>query len=247
MKKLINSFYEAERSFFEALSQESVHIEGLADAYVTGIPTANFNLAVLRHKSIVCIEKFKALYARYQLPWALILPTQVLDQTLEDWLRQNHFMFQERSMALGLSLKDYIASDPKPTLQIRESFLEDWGLPLESAFESTRPFTHLYKHAHARALQNNARFHHFTLHKNGHPVSSLTLSFSGTHARLDDVATQKEYQRRGYAEHLIRHALAFAKTQGATDCFLEASSEGLSLYKKIGFQPLFENTVYCLA
>ena len=40
------------------------------------------------------------------------------------------------------------------------------------------------------------------------------------------------------------YALAGAKKVGVHRCFLESSVEGLGLYEKLGFKPLFKNIIY---
>jgi ribosomal protein S18 acetylase RimI-like enzyme len=63
-------------------------------------------------------------------------------------------------------------------------------------------------------------------------------------ARIHDVGTLPEYQNKGYATQLMKHAINEAINLGADYCFLEASESGLSVYQKLGFKPLFKNNYY---
>jgi len=76
-------------------------------------------------------------------------------------------------------------------------------------------------------------------------VSALTLSLGAGLARLDDIGTVQEYQGQGYATALVHSALAFARAQGARMCVLEASLDGLSIYRKAGFERLFDYRTFC--
>ena len=56
---------------------------------------------------------------------------------------------------------------------------------------------------------------------------------------LEMLATLPVYQGRGYGRQLVNWGLARADQDG-TDCYLEASDEGLSLYRKLGFSEVDE-------
>lgn len=72
----------------------------------------------------------------------------------------------------------------------------------------------------------------------------MTLSLNKGVARIDDVGTLPEFQGKGYATHLMNDVLFTAKQLGADHCFLESSDSGLGIYKKLGFELLFENRIY---
>ena len=52
------------------------------------------------------------------------------------------------------------------------------------------------------------------------------------------------YKKMRHATTLMVAALDYAKKQTIDYCFLEASPDGLALYKRIGFNPLFSNLYY---
>nr|WP_282551034.1 MULTISPECIES: GNAT family N-acetyltransferase [Providencia] len=88
---------------------------------------------------------------------------------------------------------------------------------------------------------------HLVLFADQQPVSTLTMTFNNETARLDDIGTDIQYQGKGLATSLIKHALYLCHQQGIKQCVLESSSEGLSIYKKLGFEPIFNYYSYISA
>jgi GNAT superfamily N-acetyltransferase len=76
------------------------------------------------------------------------------------------------------------------------------------------------------------------------PVTALTLSIAAGIGMLNDVGTHPDHQRKGYASALIAHALNYAQGQGAHICYLEASSSGVTVYEKLGFEKLFRADIW---
>ncbi|EPL3925643.1 GNAT family N-acetyltransferase [Morganella morganii] len=128
-----------------------------------------------------------------------------------------------------------------------------WAEPLEAAFpagendgEDAPDFSIVsdYISYHQRAMANGAELYHAVLLCQGKPVSCITLSLSEYGARIDDLGTVPVYQGNGYATLLLDYALTLCRTRGIRDCYLDASSEGLSLYQKLGFRTLFNYLFY---
>jgi ribosomal protein S18 acetylase RimI-like enzyme len=61
------------------------------------------------------------------------------------------------------------------------------------------------------------------------------------------VATLPELQRRGYAEAVMRHAMAQAQEEaGPKQTVLHATAAGEPLYRAMGFHPITPFVGYCL-
>ncbi|MEX6225135.1 GNAT family N-acetyltransferase [Providencia hangzhouensis] len=69
------------------------------------------------------------------------------------------------------------------------------------------------------------------------PFLTLTLTINEKTARLDDIGTDVQYQGKGLATQL--NMLFSSVISSIEQCVLEASSDGLSIYKKLGFEPIF--------
>lgn len=135
------------------------------------------------------------------------------------------------------------------TINLTNDDLSLWSQPLLTAFGSGNTLhdaiiIQQYEKAHELALQKDCPLYHFALIQNNAPICSLTLTIIVQGARLDDIGTDTKHQGKGYATALIQHALAFAQDKGAEYCALEASSDGLSVYQKLGFKSLWHYHAY---
>lgn len=101
-----------------------------------------------------------------------------------------------------------------------------------------------YAMLHEQALAQNLNLLHFTLYVEGQPLSSLTLTLHQETARIDDMGTERAFQGKGYATHLMQYALQEASRRGARYCYLETSDAGLSVYEKIGFHRVVGNQIF---
>lgn len=69
-------------------------------------------------------------------------------------------------------------------------------------------------------------------------VATATLVLSGRAAGIWNVGTLPEYRHRGVAAAIMRHVLAEARSMGFYSSMLLASSEGLPLYERLGYETL---------
>ncbi|MEK7406435.1 MAG: GNAT family N-acetyltransferase [Acidobacteriota bacterium] len=74
----------------------------------------------------------------------------------------------------------------------------------------------------------------------GNPVSTAATVVAGGAVGLYAVATLPGFQGKGYAEAVVRHALA---ASGIERCVLEATSAGVALYARLGFKPVTRYSV----
>lgn len=83
----------------------------------------------------------------------------------------------------------------------------------------------------------------------GLPIATAaTVSAHGV-IGVYNVATAPDYRRRGYGEAITRHAIDAALREtglpkGSTPVVLQSTSEGLRLYRRMGFQPVTRVLVY---
>jgi ribosomal protein S18 acetylase RimI-like enzyme len=82
-------------------------------------------------------------------------------------------------------------------------------------------------------------------YRDGLPVATAaTVSAHGV-IGLYNVATAPEYRHRGYGEAITRHAIDEAlRSTEATRIVLQSTADGLSLYRRMGFQPVTRVLVY---
>ena len=79
----------------------------------------------------------------------------------------------------------------------------------------------------------------------GRAVSIVTLVIGGGALGVYSVGTLPEYQGRGYAETMIRHALAYGREiTGVGATVLQSTAQGLHLYSRMGYRVVTKFGVY---
>lgn len=243
-----NIFFEAERSFWGALSFESSNVSSDIDLYVSCDNNPLFNFMYVHH--LVNEDSFWNAY-----------------QWMQDRRDYYVIVIHEKCLPFVLTHQSTLTLIPDVTttamiadlstilpVQInsnniqRAAHLLDWLQPLVSAFKiEDADIANQYVNVHRHALSKNVEMYHFVMRVDDEIVTSLTLTLDQKMARLDDIGTMIEQQNRGYATQIIQFAMSFAKSKGAYFCCLEASQNGLAIYQKLGFQILFEyySFVHC--
>ena len=72
------------------------------------------------------------------------------------------------------------------------------------------------------------------------PDLTHTRILRGPQGLIMNVFTERAWRRRGVAEALMRELLAWCREHGVESVVLHASSEGRTLYEKLGFRPTNE-------
>jgi GNAT superfamily N-acetyltransferase len=79
----------------------------------------------------------------------------------------------------------------------------------------------------------------------GAPVTSAAVLLAGGHRYVALVATHPAYQKRGFAEAAMRHALTEAAGKfGELPSFLHASDAGRPIYTRMGYEKVASHTCF---
>ena len=79
----------------------------------------------------------------------------------------------------------------------------------------------------------------------GEPVSTAGVVVAAGAVGVYNVATVPGHQKRGFGEAVIRHALARAREQhGSERSVLQSTSQGLQLYRRMGYSVVTNVAVY---
>jgi len=247
---LFSLYHEMEDYFFTSISEKYHQFSGDACAYFTGVETISLNLFIIKQINAnfdTTLQNGIQFLNFAGLPFSIVFPSEMVSQ-VKNQISAIQFSETYTSIAMQLNIKNYLSMDHTlhSVYEIRctDDYLRDWAMPIGSAFETVPEVMHQYQARHQSAIDTGKQLVHFTLYVNTAPICSLTLSIKNQLARLDDIGTKAGFQRKGYASALIRHALLFAKLQNVTHCFLEASADGVSVYRRAGFSDLFEYTTF---
>lgn len=97
-------------------------------------------------------------------------------------------------------------------------------------------------------FDNQAVFRQFASYVgyvDGEPVSTTALVMGGGAVGVYNVATLPQYQRRGYGETVMRHALAESRREhGVERTILQSTLAGYKLYERMGFRTVTRVGVY---
>ena len=248
LRQQIDEFHQVEHHFFSLISCHQVQLTNLT-LFATGVQASGLNPALVQQIDASFSANLTAchsFYKQHELPWALILPEYFYSDHLKLILDQHEMNLCDTGVAMVRSLNDIPIPTHQSLLTIKEinGDLETWSIPLIHGFESTPEVTGVYTERHKLATRKGSKIHHLSGFIGSTVVCSLTISIATDSARIDDVATMPEYQNRGYATELIHAALNYLNQLNISHCYLEASSSGLSIYQRIGFNELFKNYYY---
>ncbi|MFN7709945.1 MAG: GNAT family N-acetyltransferase [Holosporales bacterium] len=260
MSQLIDFYREAEDYFFRGISSKCLDLYDSARIYMTSCAELNF---IYITKNTNALDKILTegtlFFEQYDLSFDVIIPQELCSPHIINVLYTMDYPQKSKSVSMVIDLDKFLFDqsvnlDHETLIKANNERLNDWMIPLIGAFESTCDICRVYAATHENALKKNINLRHFSMYKTTPrpglipqemPIASITLSMRDTTiARIDDLGTLPEFQRKGYASALMRYALSEAKRLGAHHCFLESSDSGLGVYRKLGFEPLFQNNVY---
>jgi GNAT superfamily N-acetyltransferase len=79
----------------------------------------------------------------------------------------------------------------------------------------------------------------------GRPVTLASVVVAAGAAGVYSVGTLSEFQRRGFAETIVRHALERSRgAVGSEVTILQSTSQGMKLYSQMGYKPVTRFGVY---
>ncbi|EPL9568183.1 GNAT family N-acetyltransferase [Providencia rettgeri] len=245
-------FYQQEDHFWSAICSEVLKVSENTIAYFSELNLPIFNFIYLHQgASLSEFEHAESAFKQQSKPYVLVVHQHELSQ-FEHEIEKRGLIADGESTAMilptsALSLfKEPLSLEVGYQIKQCDKQLNDWAQPLISAFpvdsddeEDDNTVINEYIRYHQRALDKHVNMMHFVLFADEQPVSTLTLTINNKTARLDDIGTDIRFQGKGFATKLIKYALAICNQQGIEQCVLEASSDGLSIYKKMGFEPIF--------
>ncbi|MDW8353380.1 MAG: GNAT family N-acetyltransferase [Bryobacterales bacterium] len=186
-------------------------------------------------------------FAARGLRWALWLWEHRLDRALRsqaDALAARHGLFVASRLPGMLAERIPPSSRPLPELQIR-------GVcgPVERA-----DFCRLVAMAFGLSVESSREIYGleaiwrdgltgFVGYVQGRPVSTAAAMTDACATGLYCVATAPGWERRGYAEAIVRHTLEHALAPGRP-CVLQSTDAGRRLYERMGFRTVTKVTAY---
>lgn len=247
-----NHFYILEDHFSSAISlKQHIFEEGFI-AYIGGIKEAKFNVFLQRRhhqQPEQLISKVKDFFTQNTISgWVYVVPSQFNTISLQNALKDHDLVFDEVSTAMYCSLEPNAQSEIEPVnpliIQSADVNRSGWLNVMLDAFGGTHESIQQYDQALNRAKAKNVDMQHFLGTLERRPVSTITLTFLNDGVKIDNVSTAPTHQRLGYSSQMVQFGMNLSFMKGFTHCVLDASSEGLSIYQRLGFHQIFAYHIY---
>ena len=120
----------------------------------------------------------------------------------------------------------------------------DFGRVRASVFEPRcKHVENFYEKVSTIPSQDRENLKLFVGYIDDEPIASACVFFSDV-AGIYDVSTRPDMQKKGYGSAIFYTVLRFALQNGYKDIVLQASQDGLGIYKRFGFEQICEFNVW---
>ncbi|KTD35191.1 GNAT family N-acetyltransferase [Legionella israelensis] len=172
--------------------------------------------------------------------------TEYTDETLQA-AGFNHDEYDVGMVANLLSLPEYSYPGQLEIKQCEtDADFNDFGEVLSSIFApypEEAQVKRYYQQLHLVPAQDRPDLKLFVGYINGKAVSTAGLFLTDC-AGIFDISTRPEERQKGYGTALFYRALEEAKSLGQQVSVLQASPDGLNIYKRFGFQQIGDFNVW---
>lgn len=231
----------------DAISDDSCYV------FSTGLQSPLINLLIFKKQYVKditpIIDKATRFFAEHKnIPWGINIVDDEYSSNIKNILLEMGFQNICQQYEIDTEIKQINTSNlsEKDIIEVSDAdMLDDWVIPITSAFEAAAQDSKLYLDLSKKAFSSNSnRLKHFILYENDKPISSATLCFFDKIARLDNVATLKEKQGLGYGKKIVQYCTNKSKLAGSNRMVFESSKQGIKLYRKLGFSETGKSYIY---
>lgn len=254
---LSENLREAMRFFGGAHSHGEIRRLAALTLISSGIDYSVFNAAILgsavRGRSIeglgVELKEAEEFYRRRGLPWSFWACEELIDESL--WGRVRDVLDDMNMRHLTTAPGMYAESLHPPSRRLPEMTVR----PVADA-DTRAAFAHITSMAFeiplaiCRAVYSEDRAWHGSYagwvgYHGSTPVSTTALVVFSDAIGVYSVATLPAFQRRGYAEAVMRAAIARASAEtGIVRTVLQSTLAGMPLYRALGYRPVTRFQVF---
>lgn len=228
--------------------------------YVTGLPDPAFNSVMYANlapeRLDAAVEEVRALRRQHNVPMNWLIGPTSRPVNLASQLRARGFRYIGDLAPLTLKLADLAPSDGGPAdgagpagLVVERvasaAVLEEWIKAESRGFELSgtldRGITALRR---GMGVGDGVPRTHLLGRIAGRPVATASVILAGGIGGVFDVSTVPEARRRGLGTAMTRAALNLIGAAGYEWAFLQASTMGQRLYRRLGFRERCTCAVY---
>jgi ribosomal protein S18 acetylase RimI-like enzyme len=237
--------------FFSSLAKETYKQDGIK-AWYSGINHKGINIAYAANMDHPVLSKnvkeVIEFFRKFDAPWTWVVTPFTQQSNLEKVLESHSLKLLDTAYTMvhkleNLNLRTLQNYHIKEVTDIEG--MTDWALCLNEAFGTEEKNDMDYRDVNIKIPYGGKHaFHHFVGYLDDEPIAAGTLSVSKYGTRIDNIGTKTDYLRKGFGSMITLHLMHEAKRLGYKFCCLDASSEGLQMYKKLGFIECYESKIY---
>lgn len=187
-------------------------------------------------------------YKKTNQPMAWWIGPSSTSEHTEKCLEKAGFVLNELDIGMVCHLAQIIESQSPEKLTIRQCVTpedyDDFGEVLASIFdppdEQVKVF---YKKMATLSSEETKDMLLFVGYEEKHPVATSCLFITNV-AGIYDIATRPEKRNLGYGSAMFYHTLIESQKRGLHKSVLQASPDGLNIYKRFGFEEVCHFVVW---
>ncbi|KXY47602.1 N-acetyltransferase [Bacillus toyonensis] len=221
-----------------------------------GLPADTFNIITLLNNNVTDrakqLNKEVEYYNQKKFPMCVWLWDEEQGQTIKSELLKFGLKEAEHSIAMVADLKTISPTIDTPvgfTIQQASSLgqIQRFGKTLADLFGTSEEGIHVqsfYNQISSFDLWNSENMKLYLGMYKDEVVTVGSLVCTKDSIGIYDIATQEEMRGRGFGSTMFNFLLQEAKKLKNTYCVLQASPDGINIYKKSGFQAVGRMTVF---
>ncbi len=232
-----------------------IHSPGLSLVYA-GVPYGLFNTALVtsplpseQGDFYDCLTRAEDFFQKYNAPWSVWFCDDMLSP---EERRKARIALATRGLRLTMEAPGMIAPEliPPAAKPPRMAFVRVGDSATRNHFSQVMSAAFhvpldMSRDVYCGEALWKASMTGWIGYLHGEPVSTAAAVNSSGAIGIYAVATQPPYQRRGYAEAIMRHAIADAEASlGISRTVLQSSADGYPLYVRMGYRAVTRFFVY---
>lgn len=221
-----------------------------------GLPADTFNIITLLNNDVTegieKIYKVVSAYNQKKFPMSIWFWDDRHEQTIKNELIKLGLKEAEQNIAMVADLKTI-----QPTIKMPEGFtiqrasslgqIKKFGETLANLFGTSEEGIHVqtfYNETASFDLWNSENMKLYLGVFKDEVVSVGSLVCTKDSIGIYDIATKQEMRGQGFGSTMFNYLLQEAKELKVAQCVLQASPDGINIYKKSGFQSVGQMTVF---
>ncbi len=186
------------------------------------------------------ISHVASLFKKFELPFSWWVGESDLPASLEDELKKQGFDFKEKNIGMYAEINNLLLGSADSSIEFKRaennSHLQDFSHIITAIGGNPNAFDLIYSKIPPTIYCGTAPLEMYVAYVGNEPVTSGILVSHANVVGIYYIATIPQQRRQGFGGSMMIHLLQRAKEKGYSIAVLQASSQGRSVYEKLGFR-----------